>query len=134
MNASRTGSEPTGMSVRFLVLVFTSIVDTEALPPLVTKAVLPSGVTATHLGCAPTAMSVRCFFLVLTSIVDTVPLPLLGTKTVLPSGRSVRVPGEFVQQLALALLGCFHHVEGVLVDVTGDGAWKIQPRRLWSRS
>ena len=38
------------MSVGFLVLVFTSIVDTVSLARLATKAVLPSGVTATAIG------------------------------------------------------------------------------------
>src|SRR4030095_8736059 len=47
---------PTGMSLAFLVLVFTSIVDTVPLGPLATKAVLPSGVTATPSGPAPRGM------------------------------------------------------------------------------
>ena len=66
------------MSVGFLVLVFTSIVDTELLPPLATKAVLPSGVTATPIGSVPTGMSVGFLVLVFTSIVDTVPLTPVG--------------------------------------------------------
>ncbi len=47
-----------------------------------TKAVLPSGVTATPLGIVPTVMSVGFLVLVFTSIVDTVPLPSLVTKAV----------------------------------------------------
>jgi hypothetical protein len=51
VTATPPGYEPTLMSVRFLILVFTSIVDTESPPgkpvrlqsPWVTKAVLPSG-------------------------------------------------------------------------------------------
>ena len=39
-----------------------------------TKAVLPSGVTATATGIGPTVMSVGFLVLVFTSIVDTVPL------------------------------------------------------------
>ena len=58
----------------FLALVFTSIVDTVPLP-LGTKAVLPSGVTATAAGVGPTVMSVGFLVLSVTSIVDTVPLP-----------------------------------------------------------
>src|SRR5262245_64956874 len=77
---------PTGMSVGFFFLVFTSIVATAPLPRPVTKAVLPSGVTATSFGFPPTGMSAGCLVLVLTSIVDTVPLALLVTKAVLPSG------------------------------------------------
>ena len=46
VTAIPNGPEPTVMSVGCLVLVFTSIVDTELLSWLVTKAVLPSGVTA----------------------------------------------------------------------------------------
>jgi hypothetical protein len=65
-----------------LVLVFTSIVDTVPPPALVTKAVLPSGVTATPIGFAPTAMSVRFLVLVFTSIVDTVPASAFVTKAV----------------------------------------------------
>jgi hypothetical protein len=53
----------------------TSIVDTVPPPKLVTKAVLPLGVTATPKGSVPTAMSVASFVLVWTSIVDTVFLP-----------------------------------------------------------
>src|SRR6266536_566290 len=74
------------MSVGSLVRVFTSIVDTESPPKLVTKAVLPSGVTATPFGCAPTVMSVGFFALVFTSMVETVLLMSSVTKTVLPSG------------------------------------------------
>src|SRR5918995_4437822 len=82
--ATLSGCRPTVMSEGCLVLVFTSIVDTELLwvgsrtrVALVTKAVLPSGVTATAFGFAPTGMSVGCFIRVFTSIVDTEPLPLL---------------------------------------------------------
>jgi hypothetical protein len=70
------------MSVGCLVLVFTSIVDTVPLAALVTKAVLPSGVTATRSGMEPTVMSVERLVLVFTSIVDTVPLGALVTKAV----------------------------------------------------
>ena len=70
------------MSVGCLVLVFTSIVDTVPLSLLATKAVLPSGVTATEPGRPPTAMSVGSLVLVFTSIVDTVPLSGFVTKTV----------------------------------------------------
>src|SRR6266536_251403 len=92
--ATWVGNEPTAMSLGFLALVFTSIVDTESplgksVAPklaLVTKAVLPSGVTATPLGFVPTAMSVACLVRVFTSTVDTVALRGLATKAVLPSG------------------------------------------------
>src|SRR5262245_30916112 len=73
---------PTGMSVGFLALVFTSIVDTVLLPLLVTKAVLPSVGHATATGVVPTGMSVRFLVLVLTSMVDTVPPCALVTKAV----------------------------------------------------
>jgi hypothetical protein len=63
-------------------LVFTSMVDTQSLRRLVTKAVLPSGVIATPPAPAPMVMSSGCFVLVFTSIVDTVPLPALVTKAV----------------------------------------------------
>jgi hypothetical protein len=70
------------MSAGCLVLVLTSIVDTVPPPLLATKAVLPSGVTATPAGTAPTVMSVGCLVLVFTAIVDTEPLPTLVTKAV----------------------------------------------------
>src|SRR5262249_21216660 len=70
-----------GMSTGLLVLVFTSIVDTVPLRKLVTKAALPSGVTATTNGPAPTPMSTS-LVLVFTSIADTVSLSLLATKAV----------------------------------------------------
>jgi hypothetical protein len=44
--ATSIGSVPTAMSVGCLVRVFTSVIDTDSLRLLVTKAVLPSGVTA----------------------------------------------------------------------------------------
>jgi hypothetical protein len=69
-----------------LVLVFTSIVDTVPLSLLVTKTVLPFGVTATPPGTEPTAMSSGCLVLVLTSIVDTVPLVPVVTKAVARHG------------------------------------------------
>jgi hypothetical protein len=82
------------MSSGYLLLVFTSIVDTEVGPVAgatkglawVTKAVLPSGVIATANGFGPTGMSVGCLVLVFTSIVDIVSPLLLGTKRVLLSG------------------------------------------------
>src|SRR5262249_41001619 len=74
------------MSVGFLVLDFTSMVDTVPLALLATKAVLPSGVIATPNGPVPVPMSVGFLVLVLTSIVDTVPPTALATKAVLPSG------------------------------------------------
>ena len=80
------------MSVGCLVLVFTSIVDTVPLPRLVTKAVLPSGVTATPTGRADGDVG-GVLVLVFTSIVDTVPLPLLVTKAVLPSGVTATPTG-----------------------------------------
>src|SRR5262249_12533493 len=85
--ATPVGAEPTVMSVGFLVLVFTSIVDTELLlaPLWAMKAVLPSGVTATPSGNTPTGRSVGFFVLVFPSIVDRVPIPLT-TRAVLPSG------------------------------------------------
>src|SRR5262249_62332291 len=82
VTATASGNAPTGMSVAFSVLVFTSIVDTVPLAALVTKAVLPSGVTATRSGLEPTGMSVGSLVLVFASIVDTVPLGGLVTKTV----------------------------------------------------
>src|SRR5262249_39560389 len=69
VTATPFGSSPSGMSVGFLVLVFTSTVDTVPLPLLVTKAVLPSGVIATPNGPEPTLMSVGFLVLVFTSIV-----------------------------------------------------------------
>src|SRR5262245_34755345 len=69
------------MSADFLILVFTSIVDTVSLA-LVTKPVLPSGVTATANGPVPTVMSVGSLVLVFTSIVDTVSLRPLATQAV----------------------------------------------------
>src|SRR5262245_12863263 len=80
------GCVPTVMSVGSLVLVFKSIVDTVPLLRLVTKAVLPSGVTATSFGFTPTGMSVGFLVLVFRSIVDTVLPALLATTAVLPSG------------------------------------------------
>src|SRR5262245_65565299 len=86
------------MSVGTLVLVFTSIAETVPIlsgvgevadengPKLVTKAVLPSGVTAIVNGPELTGMSVGYLVLAFRSIADTVLLPLLTTKTVLPSG------------------------------------------------
>src|SRR6266498_236693 len=87
------------MSVRSLVLVFTSIVDTMPIlsgvgvfadpigpPKLSTKPVLPSGVIAIWIGPGPTGMSVGSLVLVFRSTVDTELLPLLTTKPVLPSG------------------------------------------------
>src|SRR5262245_2698958 len=82
VTATPVGVEPTVMSAGFLVLVFTSTVETVPLSVLVTKAVLPSGVTATPVGAEPTVMSAGFLILVFTSIVDTVPLPLLVTTTV----------------------------------------------------
>jgi hypothetical protein len=70
------------MSVEFLVLVFTSIVDTVPMFLRPTKTVLPSGVTASPAAVGPTVMSVGFLVLVLTSIVDTVPLPMLVTNAV----------------------------------------------------
>src|SRR5512132_2141016 len=64
-----------------LVLVLTSIVDTESPKELVTKTVLPLGVTATAAGVGLTVMSLGCFVLVFTSIVDTEPVWLV-TKAV----------------------------------------------------
>src|SRR5919106_357970 len=78
------------MSAGFLVRVFTSIVDTVPLPLLVTKAVLPSGATATPHGNEPTETSVGRLVRVLTSIVDTVLLAALVTKAV---GRHRARPG-----------------------------------------
>src|SRR5262249_58184261 len=83
-----SGEEATAMSVGSFVLVFTSMVDTESLRLLATKAVLPSGVTTTPTGNVPTVMSVGSLVLVFTSIVDTVPLGPLVTKAV--SRLSVR--------------------------------------------
>jgi hypothetical protein len=87
------GAKPTGMSSECLVLVFTSIVETVALSPLATMAVLPSGVTATPVGYLPTSMSSGCSVLAFTSIVDTVPLYTLVTSAVLPSGVTATWPG-----------------------------------------
>src|SRR5918995_877045 len=66
------------MSVGCFLRVFTSIVDTVPLPLLVTKAVLPFGVTSTANGREPTVMSVGLFVLVCTSIVDTESPPETG--------------------------------------------------------
>src|SRR5262249_51874742 len=65
-----------------LVLDLMSIIDTESLLTLVTKTVLPSGVTANETGNAPTAMSSGSLVLVLTSIVDTDSLSTLTTTAV----------------------------------------------------
>src|SRR5262249_30618821 len=83
VTARLSGCVPTGISVGFLVLVLTSIVDTVSLCTLATKTVLPSGVTATPFGYLPTGMSARSLALVVASIVDTVSLNRLATKTVL---------------------------------------------------
>src|SRR5262249_61092015 len=77
------------MSSGFLFLVFTSIVDTVPLRSWATKAVLPSGVTASPVGLSPTMMSVGFLVLVFTSIVDTVSLPLLATNAVARHRRRV---------------------------------------------
>jgi hypothetical protein len=61
VNATPTGAVPTGMSVGFLVLASTSIIDTVPLNIWVTKTVLPSGVTARTIGDVPTGMSVGSF-------------------------------------------------------------------------
>jgi hypothetical protein len=82
VTATPIGFVPTVMSVRFLVLLFTPIVDTEPLPELVTKAVLPSKVIATLNGPEPRGMSVGSLVLFFTSIVDTVPLDPFATKAV----------------------------------------------------
>src|SRR5262245_44159096 len=63
-------------------------------PPLTTKAVLPSGATATPFGNAPTGMSSGCLVLVFTSIVDIELLPACGAKAVLPSGLMPRHTGS----------------------------------------
>ena len=70
------------MSLGCLVLVFTSIVDTVSASWLVTKVVLPSGVTVTPPGAGTAVMSVGCLVLVFTSIVDTESLEVLVTKAV----------------------------------------------------
>ena len=98
------------MSVGFLVLVFTSIVDTVPLLLLATKAVLPSGVTATRLGPEPTGMSVGCLVLVFTSIVDTVPPLTLVTKAVLPSGVTATPNGLVPTRDVGGVLGPGLHV------------------------
>jgi hypothetical protein len=77
-----------------LVLVFTSIVDTESLNWVATKAVLPSGVNATPNGNKPTAMSVGFLVLVFTSIVDTGLSRWLMTNRVLPSGVNASPSGR----------------------------------------
>src|SRR5262249_15408577 len=93
VTATPRGPEPTVMSLGFLVRVFTSIVETESLIMLVTKAVLPSGVIATPVGAVPTAMLIGLLVLDLRSIVDTeLPpgtgvtpkMPPLTTKAILP--------------------------------------------------
>jgi hypothetical protein len=48
VTATPLGNEPRAMSVGSLVLIFTSIADTVPSSWLVTKAVLPSGVTVAH--------------------------------------------------------------------------------------
>src|SRR5262245_33595241 len=70
------------MSAAYLVLVFTSILETVSLFLRATKRVLPSGVTACPAGNGPTGMSVGCLVLVHTSTVETVPLPVLTTKAI----------------------------------------------------
>src|SRR5262245_58240924 len=104
--ATPTAPKATAMSVGFFVLVFTSIADTVPTlpgigsnkdvkgPKLVTKAVLPSGVTVTQDGYGPRRISVGSLALVSTSIVDTVPLPRLVTKAVLPSGVTATWDGS----------------------------------------
>src|SRR5262249_38684118 len=88
------------MSLGSSVRVFTSIVDTEPLSLLTTKAVLPSGVIATPMGNAPTAMSLGSFVPVFTSIVDTVSLALLVTNAVLPSGVTATFMGLLPTKMA----------------------------------
>src|SRR5215208_4261601 len=77
VTATPTEPLPTGMSFGFLVLVFTSIVDTVSLPWLATIAVFPSGVTATPVGALPTGMSTGSLVLVFTSMVETLSLSWL---------------------------------------------------------
>src|SRR5262249_15475625 len=74
------------MSVRSLVRVLTSIVDTELPPLLATKTVFPSRVIACGSGLGPTGISMGFLVRVFTSIVETVSPTRLPTKAVLPSG------------------------------------------------
>jgi hypothetical protein len=68
--------------LRCLVRDFTLIVDSVPLSTLATKAVLPSGVSATPDGAEPTGMSSGCLVRDFTSIVDIIPWRLLTTKAV----------------------------------------------------
>src|SRR5262245_47327081 len=92
------------MSAGFLVLVLISIVETEPLVLLVTKAVLPSGVIASRIGPVPTAMSVGLLVLVFTSMVDTVPLAALVTNAVLPSGVTATWTGPEPTAMSVGFL------------------------------
>src|SRR5262245_8348283 len=111
--ATPFGLPPTGMSLGFLVLVLTSIVDTVPLSLLVTNAVLPFGVIATQNARDPTAMSVGSVVFVFTSIVETVPRALLVTKAVLPSGVPATPNGEAPTAMSL---GSFVRVLTSIVD------------------
>src|SRR5262245_14164202 len=111
--ATPFGLPPTGMSLGFLVLVLTSIVDTVPLSLLVTYAVLPFGVIATQNARDPTAMSVGSVVFVFTSIVETVPRALLVTKAVLPSGVPATPNGEAPTAMSL---GSFVRVLTSIVD------------------
>src|SRR4029450_13912668 len=113
------------MSAGCLVPVFTSIVDTVPLPKVVTKAVLPSGVTATPLGFVPTVMSSGCLVLVFMSIVDTVSLWVLPTRAVLPPRASAIPPGDEPTVMFGGVLSPLPHVDrghraAARAEVLGD--------------
>src|SRR5262249_4039100 len=104
VSATPNGDDPTAMSLGFLVLDLTSIVDTElGLPEWATKAVLPSGVTTSAAGVVSRAMAVGLGIRVFTSKVDTVPLRWV-TKAVLPSGVSTTEPGSGPTAMSLRFL------------------------------
>jgi hypothetical protein len=118
------------MSVGFFVLVFTSIVDTAPLPALLTKTVLPSGVTATPFTYVPTVMSVGFLVFVFKSIVDTVPLVLSATKAVLPSRRERHPEREHADGDVGGVLGSGLHINRRhrVAEGVGDQGRRPTPR------
>src|SRR5262249_24208878 len=124
-------------------LVFTSIVDNVSLPTskptllltkpsLLTKAVLPSGVSSTWAGLTPTGMSVGFLIRVFTSMVDTVSLRVLVTKAVLPSGVTVSQFGPAPTGMSARVLRPGLHVDGrhrAADGVSDEGGLAVRGQR-----
>src|SRR5262245_17874812 len=131
-DATSYGVEPTGISAGFLVLVFTSIVDSVPSLVLVTKAFLPSGVNSTRFGPEPTGISVGFLVLVFTSIVDTVPSLVLVTNAVFPFGVTATPNGSGPTGVSVR---CFVLVVTSIVDTegVGDKGGRPTPPPSWHR-